>query len=172
MLEIVMWAWHTVLGKSAQKKINGIPIAVKEGLSSSWEQRTVMSQGCPPVWAVSDRRRFLCYGELRSWEKLQPLSSPPFSLQLQLDPHWPEASNLPWITRFPSLWITRFPSLWDPCCVMEWYRCPQGKTCSWPSHGSTALPLYGCMRVPDWLTLETTVSSSPFCVPQLLKTLF
>lgn len=35
MLEIVMWAWHAVLGKSAQKKINGIPIAVKEGLSSS-----------------------------------------------------------------------------------------------------------------------------------------
>lgn len=39
MLARVTWAWHTMLGKSAQKKINGIPTAVKEGMSSSRGQR-------------------------------------------------------------------------------------------------------------------------------------
>lgn len=84
-------------------------------------------------------------------------------MQLQLDPRWPEASN--------PAWITRFSSQWDPRCIMECYRCPQGRTCSWPSHGSAALPPYGCVGVPNGLASETTVPSFPFCVPQLLRTL-
>lgn len=164
MLERVTWAWHTVLQKSAQKKINGIPIAVKEGLSSSWEQRTVMSRAkavlpCEPCQIAGGFCAMGSYGAGRNCSIYPALLSHCNFNLIHVGPRQ---------VICPAL----FPSLWDPRCVMEWYRCPQGKTCSRPSHGGTALALYGCMTVPNWVTLETAVSSFPFCVPQLLGTLF